>query len=85
MPSARFSYNTSPHWALSIEEYADFGHVSELESVGNQAHQLFAVVDYVGWLEVQFGAGFGLTDASDKFQLKMILAKDLNRPRSPRH
>ena len=83
VPSARFSYNTSPHWALSLEDYSDFGRVSDFESIENQSHQLFAVVDYVGWLEVQFGAGFGLTDASDKFQMKVILAKDLNRPRSP--
>ena len=83
VPSARFSYNTSPHWALSLEDYSDFGRVSDFESIENQSHQLFAVVDYVGWLEVQFGAGFGLTDASDKFQMKVILARDLNRPRSP--
>ena len=36
-------------------------------------------MDYTGKrVEFQVGAGFGLTDASDKFTLKTILAFDLN-------
>ena len=27
--------------------------------------------------EIEFGAGVGLTDAADKFTLKLIVAKDL--------
>ena len=42
---------------------------------------LCGVVDYAGPLEVELGLGFGLTDASDGFQVKVIIAKDLNRPR----
>ncbi len=30
-------------------------------------------------LEIEFGAGVGLTNAADKFTLKLILAKDLNK------
>jgi hypothetical protein len=29
-------------------------------------------------LDVQFGVGFGLTHASDKVTLKLILSRDLN-------
>ena len=84
VPSMRFAYNASEHWAFGAEEYADYGRVSAIAARGDQAHQLFGVVDYAGPLEVQVGVGFGLTDASDRFQLKVILAKDLNRPRISR-
>lgn len=82
VPSTRVAYNLSPQWALSVEEYADYGQLNDLQRGGDQSHQLFGVVDYAGPLEVQFGVGFGLTDASDALQFKVILAKDLNRPRS---
>jgi hypothetical protein len=79
VPSTRVAYNLSPRWAIGAEEYADYGHVKTFEKGRNQAHQIFGVMDYAGPLEVQLGIGFGLTDVSDKFQLKVILAKDLNR------
>jgi len=42
----------------------------------------FAVVDRTGgFLDVEAGVGFGMTDASDRFQLKLILSRDLNAPR----
>ena len=46
-----------------------------------QSHQLFAVGDHaIGKLSVEAGAGFGLTDATDKLTLKLILSGDLNGP-----
>jgi hypothetical protein len=80
-PSARVAYNASPRWALAFEHYADYGHVSDFYSPSHQSHQLFGVVDYAGPLEVELGLGFGVTEASDGFQVKVIVAKDLNRPR----
>lgn len=77
-PSSRIAYNLSPTWAIAAEEYADLGTLNDL-SVGSEgSHQLYGVVDYVGALEVEAGAGFGLTDAADEFTLKLILAHDLN-------
>ena len=31
------------------------------------------------FLDIEAGIGFGLTDASDKLQLKLILSRDLNK------
>ena len=50
----------------------------------SQAPQLYAVFDYAGPLEIEAGVGFGLTDSSDKFQLKLIVARDLNRGPKPK-
>jgi hypothetical protein len=78
-PSTRIAYNLSPKWALSAEEYSDYGPLRQFYSASDQVHQLFAVVDRGSKrINVQFGVGFGLTPASDKVTLKLILSRDLN-------
>ena len=79
-PASRIAYNFSSGWALAAEEYADFGPVKDFHSPGEQAHQLYAVVDKATkYMDVEAGIGFGLTGASDKLTLKLILSRDLNR------
>lgn len=78
-PASRLAYNFSPKWALAVEEYSDYGPLSQLESWNQQSHQLFGVIDHHGkFLDVEFGVGFGLTDASDQLTFKLILSRDLN-------
>ena len=78
VPSTRLAYNVNSVWAIAIEEYADFGAVRNLQSGSNASHQLYGVIDRAGktW-DVEIGAGVGLTDAADKFTLKLIVARDL--------
>lgn len=79
-PSTRVAYNASPQWAIAVEEYGDYGAVRHFNRGGDQSHQLFAVVDHSAkFLDFEAGIGFGLTGASDKLALKLILSKDLNR------
>jgi hypothetical protein len=81
-PATRVAYNLSKVWAISAEEYDDFGPVHKFNPVGEQSHQIFAVVNRTGgFLDVETGIGFGLTDASDKITLKLMLSRDLNAPR----
>ncbi|HEY2081406.1 MAG TPA: hypothetical protein VGI88_01380, partial [Verrucomicrobiae bacterium] len=78
-PATRAAYNFSPKWAVAAEEYSDFGPVRRFNSWHRQSHQLFGVIDHHGkFLDVEFGVGFGLTDASDHLTLKLILSRDLN-------
>ncbi len=78
-PSFRVAYNTSPNFAVAVEEYAEFGPISGFAPVSEQPHQLFGVIDRTGgYFDIEAGVGFGLTDASDKVTLKLILSKDLN-------
>ncbi len=69
-PATRVACNLSRTWGLAVEAYDDFK---------QQAHQLYGVVDHTAkGLDVEVGLGFGLTDASDKITLKLILSRDLN-------
>jgi hypothetical protein len=85
VPALRVAYNFPSGWAAAVEEYADFGPLHAFLPGGQQAHQLFGVVDHAGktW-EVELGVGVGLTSGSDKLTVKLILARDLNRKKSAR-
>jgi hypothetical protein len=79
-PSARVAYNFKSGWAMAVEEYADFGPFKGFHPVSEQAHQLYGVIDKsTKYMDFEVGIGFGLTDASDKLTLKLILSRDLNR------
>ena len=78
-PAIRVAYNVSDMWAVAAEEYADYGPLHGFVPRGDQAHQLYAVVDRTSkFLDAEFGVGFGLTDASDRLTLKLMLVRDLN-------
>lgn len=78
-PETRVAYNFSSKWALAAEEYDSFGTLHRFEAANQQQHQLYGVVDYAGKaLHVEFGVGVGLTSASDRVTLKLILSRDLN-------
>ena len=78
-PSFRVAYNTSDVWAVAVEEYADFGPIHHFLAATDQSHQVYAVLDRTGkvW-DVEAGVGVGLTNASDKVTLKLIVSRDLN-------
>jgi hypothetical protein len=78
-PAMRVAYNFSEKWALAGEEYADYGPVSSPFTMSNQSHMIFGVVDHtMKFLEFEAGVGFGLTSATDKVTVKLLLIKDLN-------
>ena len=80
VPSVRVAFNTKNDWAVAAETYSDFGRVSDFAPRGDQAHQLYFVVDHTGGaMDFEAGVGVGLTDASDKLTLKLILSRDLNK------
>lgn len=81
VPSARVAYNASKDWAVAVEMYSDFGQVKGFAPRNEQAHQLFGVIDHTtaSGFDLEFGAGVGLTDAADRFTLKLIVSRDLNK------
>jgi hypothetical protein len=80
VPATRVAWNVAPAWAVAAEEYADFGPLHQFYAPRDQVHQLYAVVDRkAGFLEVEAGVGFGLTSASDRLTIKLILSRDLNK------
>ncbi len=79
-PSVRVAYNLPKGWAVSAEEYADFGEFRGFETANNQSHQIWATVnhDSVKGISVETGIGFGITSAADKVTLKLMISRDLN-------
>jgi hypothetical protein len=73
-PAARLGWILSETWTVALEHYTDLGPIDRLQPVGRQLHELFAVVDYTGEpVDVNFGVGRGLTNASDDWTIKAII------------
>jgi hypothetical protein len=81
-PALRVALNLSKVWAVAVEEYDDFGAIRGFLPPGQQVHQIYGVVDRTGRLSFEAGVGAGLTSASDRLTLKMILSFDLNAPKA---
>jgi hypothetical protein len=78
-PATRVACNLSGSWAFAIEEYDDFGPVRQFYAGSQQIHQVYGVVDHATKaLNLEAGVGLGLTDASDRITVKLILSRDLN-------
>jgi hypothetical protein len=69
----------SPKVSLGTEYYGDLGPLNQFDKLPEQNHALFLVADLFldpKW-EINFGPGFGLTDATDGFVMKLILGRVL--------
>jgi hypothetical protein len=73
-PAARFARKLAQDLFVGLEYYADFGKIGDFAKLPDQQHTLFAVADFkLGVLDVNFGVGYGLTPASDRWVVKTIL------------
>jgi len=78
VPAVRAAWNSGGKLALALEEYADFGPLKHFKPSDEQSHTLFAVIDYGGSSHgLEFGVGRGLTPASGRWVLKLMLMQDL--------
>jgi hypothetical protein len=74
VPAARVARKIGPDLSVGLEYYADFGQIGNFASVADQQHTLFAVTDFkLGVFNVDFGVGYGLTPASDRWVIKTII------------
>jgi len=73
-PAVRLARNLGQDRYVGLEYYADLGKIGDFLPLSEQGHQLFAVTDFkVGTVDVELGAGYGLTPGSDRFVVKAIL------------
>jgi hypothetical protein len=73
-PAARLARKLGPDLFVGLEYYADFGEIGNFLKPADQQHTLFAVTDFkLGDFGVNFGVGYGLTPASDRFVVKTIV------------
>lgn len=74
VPAARLARTFSKDLAFGVEYYTDLGRPGSFLPFEQQAHQVFAVVDFkIGDVDVDFGLGYGLTSGSDRLVAKTIL------------
>ncbi|MES2005780.1 MAG: hypothetical protein V4450_14775 [Bacteroidota bacterium] len=79
-PNVKASYAVSPKISLGTEYYGDLGPLNQFEKLPEQNHALFFVADlYLDpkW-EINFGPGFGLTEATDGLVMKLILGRRID-------
>lgn len=84
-PESRIVYYLNHKWDVAAEEYDGFGPFHDFESLHDQFHEVWGGFDHYGkvW-DVEARAGYGLKAGSDKWRLKLMLSRDLNkRPRRP--
>jgi len=73
-PAARVARKFGPDLYAGFEYYADFGKIGDFKPLLEQRHTLFAVTDFkLGVFGVNFGVGYGLTPASDRWVVKTII------------
>jgi hypothetical protein len=48
VPATRLAYNVNDKWAVAVEEYADLGPLRHFDTVHNQFHEIWAVMDHNG-------------------------------------
>ena len=73
-PAARLARKLGSDLFVGLEYYADFGEIGNFLKPADQQHTLFAVTDFkLGVFGVNFGVGYGLTPASDRFVVKTIV------------
>lgn len=84
VPATRIAYNVNDRWALAVEEYADVGPLRQFESLHNQFHEVWAVVDHNSRIvNIEAGVGVGVTAGSDRLTFKLMVSRDLNsRPKN---
>jgi hypothetical protein len=79
VPASRIAYNVNKGWAVAVEEYSDFGPLHHFLPARDQFQQIWAVFDHTSkFVNIEAGAGVGVTAGSDKFTLKLMLSRDLN-------
>lgn len=76
-PNVKLSYAILKNAAFGIEYYGDMGPVTNFDQGKQQNHALFITYDLLNnirW-ELNIGAGFGLTPATDPFVFKIITGR----------
>lgn len=75
-PAVRLAHNVSGDTWLGAEYYSSYSPIGAIPPSNQQQHTVFGVVDFKAFgLDIDFGLGFGLTDASDHIVSKIIVGR----------
>jgi hypothetical protein len=72
--NTKVAYKTGANYSLGFEAYNDLGTLNNLGHLSQQSEVLYGVVDAeIKSFDLNFGVGRGLTPASDRWVLKLIV------------
>jgi hypothetical protein len=71
---SKLGYRVNERWLVGLEAYDTLGPVARLSAFGRQSQIVYATAD-TQWrgLDLNFGVGKGLTDASDGWAVKAVI------------
>lgn len=76
-PNCKAAFAATKKLSIGTEYYGDLGPLNKFEKLPEQNHAIFLVADLFldpKW-EINFGPGFGLTDASDGLVVKLLVGR----------
>jgi len=78
-PNAKIAADLSHTVSLGVEYYGSLGPMSGFDPASEQEHTIYPAIDlfFGGDWELNAGVGFGLTNATDKMVVKVILGRRL--------
>lgn len=81
-PATRVAYNLNDKWAIAAEEYSGFGPLHDFLPVHDQFQEVWATFDHNSKIvNIEAGIGVGVTSGADRLTLKLMVSRDLNRPK----
>lgn len=79
-PQLKVGRLVADNLVLGIEHFADLGMIHDIEPLKHQGHNTYAALDTtVANVNVNFGVGYGWTQDSDRWTIKLILGLPFNQ------
>jgi hypothetical protein len=80
VPSLKLSRDVAKGISAGVEYYSDLGRIAHIAPWEKQDNRMFGTIDVdIKPLQFNFGVGYGLTAASDRWTIKAIIEVPINR------
>ena len=80
IPSVKLNREVLKGISLGAEYYSDLGKIAHMESWNKQDNRIYGTIDVdMKPLQFNFGVGYGLTEASDRWTIKAIIEVPINQ------
>jgi len=80
VPSLKLSHDVIGGVSAGVEYYSDVGKIAHIEPWQKQDNRIYGTIDVdMKPLQFNFGIGYGLTEASDRWTIKAIIEVPINQ------
>jgi hypothetical protein len=79
-PSVKLTREVSKGLSAGVEYYSDLGRIGQIEPWDKQDNRIYGIIDVdMKPLQFNFGVGYGVTEASDRWTVKAIIEVPINQ------